>query len=80
MANPDFKYESTKALSEMLKNYIRSEKWSAIITGHDDYLSNYSLEYLGLQGMLSKENSSLMEDLQREGAIEQATKQAKAQK
>jgi|11_taG_2_1085331.scaffolds.fasta_scaffold00592_15 hypothetical protein len=80
MANPDFKYESTRALSKMLQNYIRSEKWSAIITGHDDYLSNYSLEYLGLQGMLSKENSSLREDLQREGAIEKATKQAKAQK
>ena len=79
-ANPDFKYDSTRALSKMLQNYIRSEKWSAIITGHDDYLSNYSLEYLGLQGMLSKENSSLREDLQREGAIEKATKQAKAQK
>ena len=69
MANPDFKYESTRALSKMLQNFIRSEKWSAIITGHDDYLSNYTIEYLGLEGMLSRENSSLAEDIKKESAM-----------
>ena len=95
MANPDFKYEDTRALSKMLQNFIRSEKWGAIITGHDDYLSNYAIEYLGLEGMLSRENSSLADDIKKEsaikfnpaefkktpsGAIRKTPKQAKAQR
>ena len=64
--NPDFKYESERAMGEWLKKFITSEKWTGVFLGQDDYMSSYALEYLGMQSILSQENSSVLSEFKKE--------------
>jgi hypothetical protein len=95
LGNPEFKYQDGPALTRALKKYIRSEKWVSVVLGYDNYLSAYTTEFMGLQGLIENEKTSLIEEIKQsesvkynpaeyerfgKGFLKKSPKQAKPQK